>query len=306
MHIPFQYRHQLKLYEFMTDQLVILAGGASSRMKNSSFPTLSKESIHQANSRSKALITINNRPMLDYVLFNAKQAGFKKIYLVTEIENELFKEYYGTKESNNAYQGLSISYAYQFTPKGRNKPLGTADAVCQALDQYSELREQKFVVCNCDNLYSSEAFSLLRRSNASNAFINYDRDALQYSQDRIESFALTKTDASNFLLDIIEKPTPETAQHYQDVNGKLRVSMNVFLFDGTMIYPFLKNCIVHPTRNEKELPSALLQMITNHPKAMIGIPLSEHVPDLTSKSDILKMIEYLVSHQFYLDWTKMN
>ncbi len=290
----------------MTDHLIILAGGASSRMKKSSFSTLSKESILQANSRSKALILINDRPMLDYVLFNAKKAGFKNIYLVTGKENDLFKAHYGTKESNNTYQGLSISYVYQYIPKGRNKPFGTADAVCQALEQYSELKEQKFVVCNCDNLYSSEAFSLLRNSNDRNAFINYDRDALQYSQDRIESFALTKTDSNNFLLDIIEKPNSKTAQHYQDTKGKLRVSMNIFLFDGSLFYPFLKNCIVHLTRNEKELPSALLQMITNHPNAMKAIPLSEHVPDLTSKSDILKMNEYLVSHQFHLDWTKMN
>ena len=290
----------------MTDHLIILAGGASSRMKKSSFSTLSKESIRQANSRSKALILINDRPMLDYVLFNAKQAGFKKIYLVTGKENSLFKEYYGSKESNNTYQELSISYVYQHIPKGRSKPFGTADAVYQALEQYSELKKQKFVVCNCDNLYSAEAFSQLRNSNDRNAFINYDRDALQYSQERIESFALTKIDANNFLLDIIEKPNSETTQYYQDTNGKLRVSMNIFLFDGTLFYPYLKNCIVHPIRHEKELPSALLQMITNHPKAMRGIPLSEHVPDLTAKSDILKMNQYLVSHEFHLEWKKKN
>ena len=45
----------------MIDHLIILAGGASSRMKKSSSKELSKDSLAQANTRSKALILINNR-----------------------------------------------------------------------------------------------------------------------------------------------------------------------------------------------------------------------------------------------------
>lgn len=288
----------------MTDHLIILAGGTSSRMKKSSLSTLSKESLDQANSGSKALILVNERPMLDYILYNAKQAGFKNIYLVTGKENSLFKEYYGKQESGNNFHGLTISYAYQFIPKGRNKPMGTADAVCQALEQYSNLQTQKFVVCNCDNLYSTKAFTLLRKSKSRNAFINYDRDALQYSQGRIERFALTKTDPNNYLIDIIEKPSSDTTKNYQYAKGKFRVSMNIFLFDGALFYPFLKDCNIHAERNEKELPSAILHMITIHSEAMKGIPLSEHVPDLTSKSDILEMNDYLVTHEYHIDWTK--
>ena len=66
----------------MTNHLIILAGGASTRMKKSSFSKLPKELLRQANSRSKALIFLNERPMLDYVLFNAQQAGFQHIYIV--------------------------------------------------------------------------------------------------------------------------------------------------------------------------------------------------------------------------------
>ena len=69
------------------------------------------------------------------------------------------------------------------------------------------MQKNQFVVCNCDNLYSVKAFETLRKSKHNNAFINYDRDALDYSQDRIERFALTKVDSNNFLQDIIEKPT---------------------------------------------------------------------------------------------------
>ena len=85
----------------MTNHLIILAGGASSRMKKPSFSKLPKDLIHQANSRSKALIFLNERPMLDYVLFNAQQAGFQNIYIVIGEEGELFKTYYGEERSRN-------------------------------------------------------------------------------------------------------------------------------------------------------------------------------------------------------------
>ena len=242
--------------------------------------------------------------MLDYVLYNAQQAGLQNIYIVIGKEGDLFKTYYGEERARNMFNGLSISYVFQHIPEGRKKPLGTADAVCQSLEQYPELQENQFVVCNCDNLYSEKAFNLLRSHKSPNAFINYDRDALEYSQERIESFALTKVDRYNYLQEIIEKPSAYESEKYNDKDGKLRVSMNVFKFDGIVFYPFLQTCIIHPERNEKELPSALLEMIRAYPTSTVGIPLSEHVPDLTGKDDILIMNEYLASHPVNLHWPK--
>lgn len=288
----------------MTNHLIILAGGASSRMKKPSSTQLSEDLVIQANSRSKALILLNDRPMLDYVLYNAKQAGYQHIYIVIGKEGELFKTYYGEKQAGNQYNGLSISYVDQHIPEGRVKPFGTADAVCQSLEQYPELQENPFVVCNCDNLYSEKAFDLLRENESSNAFINYDRDGLQYSQERIERFALTKVDTQNYLQDIIEKPTASESEKYKDQEGRFRVSMNIFKFDGAQFYPFLQSCAVHPERNEKELPSALLEMTRSYPTSVVGIPLSEHVPDLTGKDDILIMNEYLAEHPVNLHWPK--
>jgi NDP-sugar pyrophosphorylase family protein len=288
----------------MTNHLIILAGGASSRMKKPSLSQLSEDLIYQANSRSKALILLNDRPMLDYVLYNAQQAGLQNIYIVIGKEGDLFKTYYGEERARNMFNGLSISYVFQHIPEGRKKPLGTADAVCQSLEQYPELQENQFVVCNCDNLYSEKAFNLLRLHKSLNAFINYDRDALEYSQKRIESFALTKVDRYNYLQEIIEKPSAYESEKYNDKDGKFRVSMNVFKFDGIVFYPFLQTCIIHPERNEKELPSALLEMIRAYPTSTVGIPLSEHVPDLTGKDDILIMNEYLAKHPVNLHWPK--
>ena len=93
-------------------------------------------------------------------------------------------------------------------------------------------------------------------------------------------------DAEFNLVNFIEKPTPEQVSENLDENGKIRVSMNIFKFNGNQSFDFIKNCPINPIRNEKELPSALVNMISEDGLYMRGIPIAEHVPDLTSKADI--------------------
>lgn len=280
----------------MHNNLIILAGGASSRMKSTaSIEGLSDKEISQANKISKSLISIdpNGRPLMDYLLFNAKKASYKNIYIVINENGELFKEFYGNSQQNNEFHGLNVSFAVQKIPEGRVKPFGTADALFQAVEQYPELNTQFYTVCNSDNLYSISVLKALRETNNPNAFISYNRDALQFSSERIARFALAKLDSDNYLLDIIEKPSIVESDHYKDKDGKLRVSMNIFKFDGNAIYSYLKNCPVHPERNEKELPTVLLNLLKDYSKAVIGIPFSEHVPDLTAKEDITAIKLYI-------------
>lgn len=289
----------------MHRSLIILAGGASSRMKKqSSHQDLSDEEIEQANKRSKGLIGVgpNGRPLMDYLLYNAKRAGYKKIYIIISEHGELFKKFYGNDDKDNDFRGLNISFAIQYIPEGRVKPFGTADALFQAIEQYPELNKNYYTVCNSDNLYSSEALFALRATSSQNAFISYDRDTMEFSSERISRFALAKLDEANHLLDIIEKPSQEEANKYKDKEGKLRVSMNAFKFNGSAIYPYLKNCPVHPQRNEKELPTVLLNMLKEYPNEAIGIPFSEHVPDLTAKEDIVEVKKYLSKHYSKLSW----
>ncbi|MDX6181790.1 sugar phosphate nucleotidyltransferase [Flavobacterium sp. Fl-77] len=289
----------------MHKKLVILAGGASSRMKKESVAkNLTTEEIVQANERSKGLIGVGaqGRPLLDYLLLNAKKAGYEKIYIIIGEQGDLFKEFYGNQNANNNFNGLNISFATQYIPEGRVKPFGTADALWQAVKQFPELNADEYAVCNSDNLYSAEALYALRRTESPNAFISYDRDALQFSSERISRFAIAKLDESNRLLDILEKPSADDLEHYKDVEGKIRVSMNAFKFNGAMVYSFLKNCPVHPERDEKELPTVLLNALKEFPNSTVGIPFSEHVPDLTAKEDIADVKEYLKKHYPVLNW----
>ena len=283
----------------MNKNIIILAGGASSRMKNSMISkNLSEEELKNANTRSKALLEFGNakRPILDFLLRNAEKAGYKKVVIVIGEQGALFKEYYGKQLKDNSFKGLSISYAIQYITKERDKPFGTADALFQALTQFPELQHEAFTVCNSDNLYSVAALQALLTCKDANAFINYDRDALLFPMEKIERFALTLVDENFHLETIVEKPSKNEVSNYKDVKGRYRVSMNVFKFTGTEIYSFLKNCPIDPKRNEKELPTAILNMINESKSYLRGISFAEHVPDLTSKEDIAIMKDYIAKN----------
>lgn len=287
--------------------LVILAGGASSRMKRKSESaslTLTQKEVQQAQTRSKGLIEIGTlqRPLLDYVLCNAKKAGITDILLIIGEKGALFHDFYGQKHKGNLYNGMTISYAIQRIPKHRVKPWGTADALQQAMEQYPELKERIFLVCNSDNLYSAEALSALIKVPVANALVTYDRDALEFPKERIEHFALVKISREGYLSNIIEKPNKSNYESYRDGKGKLRVSMNAFKFSGQDIYPFLVSCLVNQERDEKELPTAVLSMILKSQVRVKAIPLAEHVPDLTSKQDIVAVKKYISDSHFQLDW----
>lgn len=281
----------------MEDRIVILAGGISSRMKRpqADLQNIDKRLINESDEKSKSMIGVGNnyRPFLDYLLYNIREAGYKDIVIVIGENDFAIKEQYGKKDRRNKFYGIDISYAIQTIPEGRNKPLGTADALLQALRYQLDWKGEKFTVCNSDNLYSIKALKLLSDSPYDNAFIEYDRSALNFPPERIEGFAVTKKDGENFLVDIIEKPTPEEIEGVKTEDCKVGVSMNLFRFKYDMIFPYLENVPIDIKRGEKELPNAVRMMINDHPQSMYAHWISEHVPDLTYKNDIINVQKYI-------------
>ena len=276
----------------INDSLIILAAGLSSRMKKSvSSKNLSKRSIEQANSRDKGLIGIdkNGRPLIHYLLINAKIAGFKVIYLVIGQNSDSFKSYF----DENKYDGLDIEFAVQYLEKNKLKPSGTADALFQAITQFPILKSSNFCVCNSDNLYSAKALRSIRSTSFSNAFISYDKSFLNFSSEKVSSFSILKLNENGYLVNILEKPTTKDFDLFKDNGGKIRVSMNLFKFNGSVFYDYLKNCPFDVLRNEKELPTAVLNLAKDKPSSVYGIPFEEHVPDLTSKDDIIVLNKLL-------------
>ena len=281
-------------------RLVILAGGISSRMKKPAEHELTVDShlIEDADTKSKSMIGVgkNYRPFLDYLLYNARKSGYLDVVIVVGEKDNSIREYYGNKDVNNDFKGLKISYAIQLIPEGRAKPLGTADALLQGLKLKKEWNGNKLTVCNSDNLYSQNALRLMLESPYPSSLIDYDRNSLEFEQSRIEKFAVTIKNKKGFLIDIIEKPSAETIEKLQTENGYVGVSMNIFSLDYDLIIPILEKIKPHPVRDEKELPEAVKILANELTNSVFGYPLAEHVPDLTSKSDIIRVKEYLEKH----------
>ena len=267
----------------MTKTIVILAAGMSSRMKKSIDSDIDDSKADEANKKSKSLITFGDKPFIYFLLKNIVEAGFENVIMVVGKDFNDFKKQLDNLNFNNK---LKIEYAIQNIPKDRVKPFGTADAVFQTMDQIEILKKSSFCVCNSDNLYSTNSLRTIRENAYENSVLAYDRDSLNFPKERVSSFSILMTDDNFNLLNFIEKPTQEQVDQNLDSNGKIRVSMNIFKFNGLQAFDFIKNCPINPIRNEKELPSAIVNMINENNLYMKGIPIAEHVPDLTSKADI--------------------
>ena len=276
----------------MIQSLLIMAAGASSRMKSSVAKNIGTVATEQANNRTKGLIEIgeDGKPLPYYLLRNAQAAGYKTIYLITAADATFFRS---TIRSLPNLNQLHLVFVTQHIPKGRIKPLGTADAVFQALEQFPELQTNRFSVCNSDNLYTVSAFRKLRSLEQGSGLIAYDSDSLNFTKEKIAGFALLVLDSDFYLQNIVEKPATTDFKNAADNHESLYISMNAFTFDGNVFFSFLRDCPINLNRDEKELPTALLNMIEVYPNSVRGIPMQEHVPDLTTKEDLLLLEDYL-------------
>jgi len=283
----------------MNEKLVVLAGGLSSRMKKSATQIQIDSRLEKdADKKAKAMIGVGDRqrPLMDFLLFNAREAGYEDIVIVIGEGDSSVRRHYGPLDRGNVYHGLKVSYAVQRIPEGRTKPLGTADALLQALLSRPDWQDSRFTVCNSDNVYSVSALTALRLLASSGGMIGYDRAALKFSQSRIEQFAVARKDRDGYLVDIIEKPEPADIAAAMDADGKVAVSMNIWRLSYRQVMPYLQSVPLHPVRMEKELPVAIRLMIQDHPRTILLVPLAEEVPDLTSKDDIGSVQQYLRAH----------
>lgn len=279
----------------MDRNVIILAGGASSRMKRSSEVAVDSALAKEAQNKTKAMIGVGDhaRPFLDYLLYNIQQSGYEYVLIVVGENDSSVREFYDQKENAKQFPSLHISYVNQNVPPGRDKPLGTADALLQALHQTPSWDGQRFTVCNSDNLYSPTALRLLLEDSHPNAMIDYDRAALQFNEARVAQFSVVVKDEEGFLRDIVEKPSSDEINRAKDAKGRIGVSMNIWRFTYENILPFLEKIPLHPVRKEKELPVAVKMMITRQPRSVFTIPLSEDVVDLTSLDDIPAVKQYI-------------
>ena len=242
---------------------------------------LSEVSKKQALERHKSLIELGSSktPLLSLLCTEAIAADVEQIIIVTSSDHQdflLWRESFG-----KTHPEVTIEFAVQ------PEPLGTADAVQQAMEQFTILQESSFIIANGDNLYSQNAFKkAMAHQDTPHAIIAYEAKHLGFDESRIAAFALIQVDENNFVEGIIEKPPIDTHKDFYDKEGHLRVSMNLNLVEGGSFYKALQACPVHPTRGEKELPEAIRITINEKPKSVYCHLVFEKLPDLTSAQDL--------------------
>jgi glucose-1-phosphate thymidylyltransferase/glucose-1-phosphate adenylyltransferase len=272
-------------------KLLILAGGMSSRMKKNleGNTKLDSKLIEQANTLPKSMIGLgkDGRPFLDYVLYNASVAGVKEVVLLLNPKDDVSQSHYEKLMQEDKSWGLNIGFARQNIPEGRQKPLGTTDAIEQALNQFPAWRSSRFIICNGDNLYPVKAFQLLLDETYPNAMLDWDTEG--YNVDRVRNCAIIKKDSDHYLIDLLEKPNDEEWVEIVKTMPRIGISWNIFAFTSADLTPFFFFFPLHPVRNEKEIPVTVRMWANENPKGIYTIQIADVLPDLTSKHDIAEV-----------------
>lgn len=132
----------------------------------------------------------NNESIIDFSIYDAYQAGFRKVILIIRREHEaLFDEHI----ANKIRPFMDVVYAYQDIndlpegyrcPAARTKPWGTT----QALLATKKIIDSPFMVINADDFYGRESYQIM-----------YDFLTRQVSDDTfgMVGYQLTKTLTDN-------------------------------------------------------------------------------------------------------------
>lgn len=257
---------------------VIMARGLGTRMRKAAVGvSLTAEQASAAQAGVKAMISLDGRPFLDYVISSLADAGFDRFCLVIGPEHDLIRNYYDSCEKSR----VEITYAIQ------EQPLGTADAVAAAEDFAGD---DRVLVVNSDNFYPEDAVARLREVPAS-ATLGFTKRAMidQSNNDpeRIRAFALLDSDDSGQLTDIIEKPAPEVV----DAAGETAlVSMNCFLLTPR-IFEACRS-IEKSARGEYEIVDAVRWMVEQGERFAV-VPVEAGVLDMSNRGDIASVVDAL-------------
>jgi dTDP-glucose pyrophosphorylase len=233
----------------ITARAIVLARGLGTRMRASDPATrLTPEQQRAADAGLKAMIPLNGRPFLDYILGSLADAGIGHVALVVSPDHQALRDYY----SASPPERIRLDYVIQ------KSPLGTADAVRVAEPWVSG---ETFLAMNGDNLYPVPVLTQLAAMSEP-ALPVFERDDLLASSNipaqRLRSFAFVDIDEQGYLTRIVEKPNKEVPHKLPAQGGRTTasdISMNCWRFDQRIF----QACREVPLsdRGEFELPEAV-------------------------------------------------
>lgn len=193
--------------------------------------------------------------ILDFSLYDAYLAGFKKAIFIIKEENE---EDFRALIDNRAGKYLEVEYAFQKIddipagfeiPEGRVKPWGTCHAVMSARD----LIDGPFAVINADDYYGPGAFQIIYdyleqaedKDKYDFAMVGYDVEKTLTENGTVARGVCQKSEAG-YLTDIVERTkigwhegqiafTEDDGQTWTSVDRGTTVSMNFWGFTKPMM-----------------------------------------------------------------------
>jgi UTP-glucose-1-phosphate uridylyltransferase len=239
--------------------------------------------------------------IMDFSIYDAKQAGFEEVVFVIKKENEeIFKEVIGNRIS----QIMKVSYAFQeldalpdrFTvPEGRVKPWGTGHAVLSC----ASFVQGPFVVINADDYYGAKSFQILYQylmEHEDDECYRYAMAGYVLSNTLTENGTVARgvcqTDEKGYLVDITERTKirqgeespeyTEDGEHWIPLEADSVVSMNMWAFTNSFFtelqarFPaFLeKGLAENPLKCEYFLPSVVNELMEEK-KAVVRVLRSE-------------------------------
>ena len=282
----------------METTLIIMAAGIGSR-----FGTGIKQ---------LAKMDPNGEIIMDFSIYDAKEAGFTKVVFVIRkaIEAE-FKEVIGDRLS----KVMPVEYVYQEledlpggyqVPEGRVKPWGTGQAILACKDVVKE----PFVIINADDYYGKEAFvklhDFLVSGNADKDKINLAMAGFSLKNTLSENGTVTRgicvADKDGYLEKVIE------TTGIQSANGKIQcdneevsrwvtldtmVSMNMWAgYPDFLQYidegfsGFLDKLNDNPQKKEYLLPNIVAELLEKRAASVKVLGTSDRWIGITYKEDI--------------------
>jgi glucose-1-phosphate thymidylyltransferase len=261
---------------------VVLARGLGRRLRADDGSALAPEQVDAAARGSKALVPLNGRPLLDYVLHELADGGVTDVVFVVAPDDEAIRARY---ERDAPPTRLQLRYAIQREPRGTADALLAArdavEAACGAPRDSAQARH--FLVCNADNLYPAAAVAALVDADGP-GLAAFSADALtadgSIDAERVRQFALLALGGDDVLAEIVEKPDPA---HALASAAERWVSMNLWRFTDRIFGACAR--VAPSPRGELELTDAVRLMIDDG-AAFRAHRRREAVLDLSHRRDI--------------------
>ena len=251
--------------------------------------------------------------IIDFSLYDAKQAGFEKVVFIIKKENEeIFKEVIGSRIA----EYMEVVYVFQdlqnipegfSVPEGRVKPWGTGHAVLSCID----VVDGPFAVINADDYYGRKAFQVIYDYLASHE----DDDKYRYTMVgyRLENTVtdnghvargICTTNEAGELIAIHERTriekhvdgiafTEDDGATWTTVPGNTLVSMNMWGFTASILkelqnhFPaFLEKGIKeNPMKCEYFLPEVVSGLLADGKATVAVLPSADKWYGVTYKED---------------------